>query len=322
MGTYYDHLESPSYIARIEGSTEPMVLLAHLDIVPAPEALFTVRQEGDTLFGRGVQDDKGPAAILLHVLAAMVAEAKRPTIELVLTTDEERGSEDGVQRLVQMGVFTNPQFVLALDGGAESKVVTAEKGIAHVTLEAVGVPVHNSRPWEGDNAIEKLWRCYERLKTSFAPITSTDDKHWHSTVSIGRIEGGKFVNQVPATATAEIDIRFTEVLTVARVQQLIADALEDGVTIARNSTGEAFVSAADHPFIVAYAETMNTVTTHPVGLVAEHGATDGRFFTEYNCPIILHYPDGGDIHTDSEWVSVASMERIYTGLVQFLRSVG
>jgi succinyl-diaminopimelate desuccinylase len=60
-----DHPMHPSLIADLEGTGKPVLLLTHLDVVPAPETMFTMRREGDRVFGRGVLDDKGPAAILL-----------------------------------------------------------------------------------------------------------------------------------------------------------------------------------------------------------------------------------------------------------------
>ena len=58
--------------------------------------MFTVREVDGKLLGRGVIDDKGPAAILIHVLQYVKQMSNASTVQLALTTDEEVGSINGV----------------------------------------------------------------------------------------------------------------------------------------------------------------------------------------------------------------------------------
>jgi len=320
-GEYYEHKKAPSFVATLPGVGEPIIVLAHLDVVPASDHMFEVRQESNKLMGRGVLDDKGPASILMHLMAHVATLEHHPTLQLVLTTDEEVGSPDGVRRLVEdVDLFTQPKFVLALDGGSQQRVVIAEKGVAHMMVEATGTEYHNSRPWNGDNAIEKLYKSYQNMKEVL--LTNQDaPNHWHTSVSIGTIEGGKFTNQVPGSAKAGIDIRFTEKYTSAEIKTIVEKCLEEGVTITKFGGGEAFVSNEDDATIQAYKKAMEISSGQPVELVHEHGATDGRFFKKYGCPIVLQDPDGGGMHTDEEWVDTSSMQKIYQGLVNFIETV-
>lgn len=83
------------------GSDVQLGILCHLDVVPAEASgwstpPFEVTQRDGVLYGRGVIDDKGPAAASLLALRC-VKELEIPLkkgVRLIFGTDEENGSED------------------------------------------------------------------------------------------------------------------------------------------------------------------------------------------------------------------------------------
>lgn len=317
---FHPHAESPSLIANIPGEGDPILLLTHLDVVPAPAGMFEMNIEGDRAFGRGVIDDKASVAMVMLLLAELMKWEKRPAIRAVFASDEEIGSRDGVLRLLEMGVLTPARAVIALDGGSDDTVITQEKGVFHFTLHASGISVHNSMPWEGDNAIEKVMRVYQRIKQALEPAHSSDSKHWHETVSIGAVEGGMFVNQVPASAHAKIDIRFTEKYSVQDIEHIINAQLEDGVTMQLIGNGECFQTNPEHPLCNIYFDAMHSKGLH-MKTDCCHGATDARFFAHVGAPIWMHDPTGGGLHTDNEWLDIPSAYIVYNGLEEFCRRV-
>ncbi len=317
---FHPHAAAPSLVVNLPGNGEPLLFLAHLDVVPAPDHMFTMLREGNRCFGRGVIDDKGPAAILLLLLAELMTWQQRPAVRAVFATDEEIGSRDGVIRLLEMKKLTPARAVIALDGGSEDTVVIREKGVCHFLLIAKGTSVHNSRPWEGDNAVEKIWRVYDRIKKALAVADTSDPLHWHETVSIGMIEGGEFVNQVPDHAVAKIDIRFTEHYSSKSMRELLDAQLEDGVTIEGIGTGECFKTDASHPLLASYMAAMGKQGMN-MTTCSEHGATDARFFAAQNVPIWIHDPIGGGLHTDSEWLDLSSAARVLEGLKEFCKTI-
>jgi succinyl-diaminopimelate desuccinylase len=319
--TVHDHPMHPSMVAELDGEGLPVLLLTHLDVVPAPETMFAMRREGDSVFGRGVLDDKGPSAILLTLLANLArSREKRPAVRAVFSTDEEIGSRDGVERLVEMGILNGNRCVIALDGGDEDAIVRREKGLVHLTLRSHGKTAHNSTPWEGENAIEKMLRVYVRMKDRLHEET-TEDNRWKTTVSIGTISGGEFVNQVPGHCEAKIDVRFTDDYALEDVLKTIEECLESGVSILGAQGGHPFETQEDDALLRTYAECMQSAMGKPMRLLSEHGATDARFFRSMNVPIWLHYPKGGDIHTDDEWMDLASAEKMLSGLEAFLKAI-
>lgn len=94
--------EDDGYVGLVDLNDLPdkLHILAHLDIVGIGEGWdtdpFTVVRDGDILYGRGVNDDKGPAVAALLAMRC-VRELGLPlsgNVKLVLGTDEETGSRD------------------------------------------------------------------------------------------------------------------------------------------------------------------------------------------------------------------------------------
>ena len=75
-------------------------ILAHLDIVGAGDHWdtdpFTLVRDGDLIYGRGTDDDKGPAVAALLAMRCVkeLGISLKGNVKLVLGTDEESGSKD------------------------------------------------------------------------------------------------------------------------------------------------------------------------------------------------------------------------------------
>lgn len=87
-------------LADLNGKEDLLHILAHLDIVGAGDHWdtdpFTLVRDGDLIYGRGTDDDKGPAVAALLAMRC-VKELGFPlkgNVKLILGTDEESGSKD------------------------------------------------------------------------------------------------------------------------------------------------------------------------------------------------------------------------------------
>ena len=201
----------PTLLVLRPDGTAPVLLMSHIDVVDAPDALFEPRVENGRLFGRGSIDDKYAAALSLVLLAEWIerlraagkTQADLP-FGILISGDEEIGGKNGARAaLAQL----RSDFAIALDGGNRKKIVVKEKGILRLKLIARGKTAHAARPWLGENAIEALIADYFALKAHFAAAAPD---HWHRTLNFSRIQAGKAVNQVPDYAEALFDIRYTE----------------------------------------------------------------------------------------------------------------
>ena len=114
--------------ADLNDKPEGLHVLAHLDVVGAGDgwdtAPYTLVREGDLIYGRGTDDDKGP---LVAVLLAMrcVRELGLPlskNVRLIMGTDEETGSRD-----IEYYYKSHPFAPYTLSPDADFPVTNIEK---------------------------------------------------------------------------------------------------------------------------------------------------------------------------------------------------
>jgi len=184
------HERKGNLVARYRGSgggggAEPVLLLAHLDVVEArPEDWsfdpFTFLEQGGFYFGRGTTDDKAMAAIWITNFILMKQEGFVPNRDLIvaLTADEEGGAHNGVQWLLaNHRDLVDAAFCLNEGGGGQMKdgkrvsntVQLSEKMYQSFHLEALNAGGHSSRP-RADNAIYELSRALGRISEYAFPL--------------------------------------------------------------------------------------------------------------------------------------------------------
>ena len=94
--------EDEGYVGTVDlnDKADQLHILAHLDVVGIGDGWdtnpFTMVRDGDLIYGRGVDDDKGPAVAAMMAMRC-IKELGLPlsrNVKLVLGTDEETGSRD------------------------------------------------------------------------------------------------------------------------------------------------------------------------------------------------------------------------------------
>ncbi|MGH8013293.1 MAG: M20/M25/M40 family metallo-hydrolase [Candidatus Binataceae bacterium] len=175
--------------ARLHGighHTKALVLLSHMDVVPANPKQWTVPPfsgeiKDGYIWGRGTLDDKGPGVIELMAMLAI----KRSGILLdrdvlfVATGDEEVGGKNGAGWFVshEPGVFADAGYLLN-EGGAILvrpngrkfyAVSITEKTPLWVRLTTQGKAGHAAVPPE-NTAVTRLVAALGRLDAYRAPI--------------------------------------------------------------------------------------------------------------------------------------------------------
>ncbi len=301
--------DSQGHLSLVVGTSDTLtpdvMLLGHLDVVPGPEALFRVRQEGSKLFGRGVCDMKSEDAVMMRLMRALSTQARRPSVALLLTTDEETGGFNGARHLVD-DIGYRAKVALVPDGGhAPEDVILTNKGVLHVELRAKGKAAHGSRPWLGQNAIDALIDDYLRVRAAF-PLSS-DPEHWHDTCNVGVIAGGTAVNQIAADASAKLDIRFIETSTPDGLLARLRELAPHCEVIERSRGGSAHTNVND-PMIARFGEAVAEVKQTTIKPNRSCGANDGRFLTAHGVPIIVSRPLSDGQHSDEEWVDLESLD--------------
>lgn len=152
-----------------QSGLEPMVLMAHLDVVPIEPGTendwevdpFSGDIHNGHLWGRGTLDDKGPLIAILEATEHLLRSGIEPvrTILIVSGHDEELGGLEGAKHVVELleKRQVNPWLVLDEGGGVAdglkgltsdpvALVRTSEKGTLNLKLTAHGEGGHSSAP--------------------------------------------------------------------------------------------------------------------------------------------------------------------------------
>lgn len=316
----FAHAEAPSLLVHIPGKSDKTLLfMAHLDVVSAADEMFSVRLDGDRLFGRGVLDNKGMAAMLMLLAEKLQKSEKHfPNIYLLFTTDEEIGGQDGAKILAKHERFKNLDFIIVPDGGNHDRIVYKEKGIINLHLEIIGCSAHAARPWLGVNPIEKAYDLYNRINNLFAAEDFSDEKHWHPTVALTRLIAGQEFNKIPASAEVGINIRFTEHYDPAFLLENIQSLFDESVVVKEIKVTPCLVSHEEHAHIDCYRTVMKEILEADIEVVGEHGASDAQYFQHLGVPIILHRPAGDGLHADHENLDLNSAEKFISAWENFL----
>jgi acetylornithine deacetylase/succinyl-diaminopimelate desuccinylase-like protein len=171
------------------GSKRPIVLLSHIDVVPATDSAWKVSPwSGETrsgaVWGRGALDMKGMGVVELMTMIALKRRGvplSRDVI-LVANADEETGSS-GAEWFARekRGLLRNAEF-LVNEGGHNRLGPTGETeyygvGVTEkvpywVRITARGAPGHGSIP-RPDNAAARISRAVGRIAAYQTPIRLT-----------------------------------------------------------------------------------------------------------------------------------------------------
>lgn len=309
--TRFDHNGTPSILVTRSDGYTPVLLMSHIDVVEGPDELFEPRVSDGNLYGRGSIDDKYAVALSLVLLTNFLPRLQKQDalpFGVLITGDEEIGGTNGARQALAK---IKADFCIALDGGSLDKIVVKEKGILRLKLIARGKSAHGSRPWLGENAVDKLIADYQIVKTYFR---KSSPDYWHRTLNLGRIQAGNSINQVPDYAEAIFDIRFTETDSMDTLVEKIRSSIQ----------GELIVLKKDPLFIGAqspYLDLLLDITGDAV-TGFEHGASDARFLSEHNIAGIVWGPEGDQSqHTSDEHVNISSLSELYRSLGTFFQKI-
>lgn len=294
-----------------------IILTAHVDVVPAKEYQFKATTEDNKLYGRGASDMKFAVACFLEFFKD-VHKVRNHNIKFILTSDEEIGGTNGIKYLYENHYFDTAKVVILPDGGSNFDIVTKEKGIFHLRITAKGKSTHASRPFEGDNAIDKLICYYEKIKLSFNDFSKSN---WVNTLNASKISAGTAINVVPDVATMDIDIRFTEDFTINNIKNLLTKDLSDDISLEILATGNSVGINFNDPYIEKLRKIIEKHTGHSPNQALDYGASDARHLVDLNIPIIMFKPICDGHHSDNEWIDIKSLEDYYTILKDFLLSI-
>lgn len=179
---------------RLEGSgaRRPIVLLSHLDVVPAEADEWDVPPfdgviRDGIVHGRGSLDAKGVAVVQLFAIRALARRATPLARDVIFlaTPDEENGGALGAGHLARSNpeLVADAEFLLTEGSGIRPAsnseptvwgVAISEKSPCWLKLTARGTPGHSSAPKRGA-AVPRLIAALDRIRRIETPIRVSTD---------------------------------------------------------------------------------------------------------------------------------------------------
>jgi acetylornithine deacetylase/succinyl-diaminopimelate desuccinylase-like protein len=229
------------------GERRPLVLLSHLDVVPADADAwqtdpFAGIRRGDRVIGRGALDAKGIAVV--HLLAVSELARRGTTLKRDLlflsTPDEETGGIDGAGYLVRerTDLLLDAEYVLTEGGGVRTGaqggppvwgVSIIEKSPCWMRMIARGTPGHSSAPTR-DAAVPRLIASLDRVRrlehpirvvpevqrmfAALAPIALPQDAHGYTDLATSLVADPAFRSRFMAERANAALVRNTLSITV------------------------------------------------------------------------------------------------------------
>lgn len=305
------------------GARHRVILAPHLDTVNGNEAQFKPRAHNGRLYGRGACDTKGSVAAMFTALTGLArsgSRAKTTEILFVGLVDEEN-AQSGSRAFGAGGIGGD----LAIVGEpSREKVVTAHKGSVWLRVDVQGRAAHGAQPDEGVNAVHSMARIVDFLETEYADFLTrrTHEFLGAATVSVGTIHGGTQPNIVPDQCTITVDRRTLPGETEHSVVGEVAELLKRkglGGQVSSCKVSECLPLETDPGLPLVRSFLRAARQRRPLGATY---FCDASILAQAGIPSVVFGP--GDIaqaHTADEWISLASLERATTILMQFLREL-
>ncbi|MEE4740665.1 M20/M25/M40 family metallo-hydrolase [Pseudomonas alliivorans] len=219
-------------VGTLKGSgTRSFLLMVHYDTVfgPGTAEKRPFKQDGERAYGPGVADAKGGVAMILHSLKLLQDQGLKDfgTLTVLFNPDEETGSSGSKKVIAELA--RQHDYVFSYEPPDKDAVTVATNGINGVLLDVKGKSSHaGSAPEAGRNAAIELAHQMLQLKDLGDPAKGT-------TVNWTLIKGGEKRNIIPSSASAEGDMRYSDLSESDRVladaQRIVQKKLIDGTEV-------------------------------------------------------------------------------------------
>jgi len=323
-----------------DGPTENMVAIrgeggphfgfaGHLDVVPPGDGWssdpFDARIEDGVLVGRGANDMK--SAVAAFVAALSRVDQASGTTSLLITGDEEGYSTYGTPRIID---WLNEQQIrpdMILIGEPTSvdrvgdTVKIGRRGSVNMWIDVPGTQGHVAYPHRADNPIPKVAKVVAALEALH--LDDGTEAFPPSNLEFTAVTTPtQASNVIPASATAQLNIRFNNLQRgadlVKRVEE-IAERQAPGSTVRARISGEAFLTPPGplYDVVVAAIEEETGITPE---LSTSGGTSDGRFLIQL-CPVVDFGLPNATMHKLDESAAVGDIETLANIYERVLRKV-
>jgi succinyl-diaminopimelate desuccinylase len=278
----------------------PVVLAGHLDTVPA-QGNIPGRIENAAVHGLGASDMKGGVAVMIELARAGV-----PARYLFFTREEVALVESPLPALFASGLLSGTELAVVLEP-TDNELHAGCLGNLQARITFHGESAHSARPWTGVNAIHELVRGLDPLVGLEPEDVELDGLVYREVVSAVRVEGGVAANVIPASASAELNMRYVRPGAEERLRSLLPSG-----KIEVFADSPPAPPALDNPLVARLRALVPDVRPKQAWTPVAQFAAEGIDAINYG-PGATAYA-----HRRDEQVPIANLERCYETLREFL----
>ncbi len=287
-----------------------VLMMIHYDTVyPAEHQPSTCRVDGSRMIGPGTADAKGGIATIYSALSAIMnlTLAENVGVSVFLNPDEEIGSPASKLLMQELA----PQFDMALlfePTLPDGTLVRARKGSGNFSLIVHGCSAHAGRdPGAGRNAIVQAARLTLALSALNSPETGVQ-------INVGKVTGGGPLNQVPAKAVVQLNVRVDTDAALKQTQeqmrQLAEEYSTDGFRVEMEGEFHAPPKIPNDRFVALQktVERAGQRVGRTIGWRDTGGACDGSKLAYLGLPNVDTLGVcGNGLHSSDEYCDLASL---------------
>ena len=312
----------------VRGSGAPHFAFAgHLDVVPPGDGWerepFDPVIEDGVLTGRGANDMK--SAIAAFVSAIAEVPSNNGTLSLLITGDEEGYATYGTPRIIDWLEERDIRPDMILIGEPTSvdrlgdTIKIGRRGSVNMWIDVPGTQGHVAYPHRADNPVPKLAKVMEAL--SALHLDDGTDAFPPSNLEFTAISTPTNAsNVIPASATAQLNIRFNNLqrgADLVRLVEQVAEREAPGSTVRARISGEAFLTPPGALYDVVVSAIREEAGIEPA-LSTSGGTSDGRFLIKL-CPVVDFGLPNASMHKVGEHARVEdirALSRIYRRILE------
>ena len=316
--------DRPSVFGLLPGSGGggSLLLYAHLDTVGTAgmRAPHDPEIEGDRLYGRGALDMKGSLAAVLATAGSCARSALMGDLAVAAVADEE-GSSLGMEAVLRhmARIGYRPTAAIVTEP-TDLRMCVAHRGFAWAAITTHGRASHAALPGEGIDAIARMGRILVGLEELDRSLQARPAHPLvgHGSVLATLIRGGSELFTVPAECRIDLIRRTLPGESVAGVREEI-----EGLLSGLGSRDPKFAATfdlklnraplevpADSPIVAALSAAAKKVLGRPPVSFGAPYWTDAGLLAEAGIPTAIFGPSGEGLHSDVEWVSLASLDAL------------
>jgi succinyl-diaminopimelate desuccinylase len=336
IGFHIEHMpfEEVKNLWATYGETGPLfIFLGHTDVVPTgpiedwKNNPFSPMEEDGYLHGRGAADMKGSVAAFVTAIEHFIGENKKfnGRIGLLLTSDEEGPSINGVRKVIQELEKRKEYIEWCLVGEPTANkevgdiIKIGRRGSLGASVNIQGIQGHVAYPQKALNPIhESAGAINEITKLTWKDETG---EFQDSVLQISNLNSGTGAsNVIPGDLNFDLNVRFSPSTSEEQIKESVEKILNDHslkYSIKWNLSGNPFLTK-EETLIKAVKLSISSTTGINTKTSTDGGTSDGRFIAPTGTQVVELGPVNESIHKVNECIKsedLIVLSKIYTQIL-------